>query len=119
MVEVSKYMYRLLMYDFDSIFMNANPKNASLFILMNLFYFCSSILLTLVMIELLVSFMCDTFDRVLGEEKAAKNYERAQLIYQYEKDLEKDMIPKEHFLVVVSCISDQQRLDHNTMRHKL
>jgi glycopeptide antibiotics resistance protein len=75
--EVSRYVYRIFMYDFDSIFMNSTSKKDSLFYLMNLFFFCSSFILTLVLIEMLVAFMCDTFDRVLGEEKAAKNFERA------------------------------------------
>ena len=66
--EVSRYVYRIFMYDFNSIFMNATPESASLFYLMNLFFFCSSFILTLVLIEMLVAFMCDTFDRVLGEE---------------------------------------------------
>lgn len=52
-----------------------------------MFFFLSSFVMTIVLVELLIGFMCDTFDRVLGSEKTAKNYEQAQLIYKYEKHL--------------------------------
>lgn len=56
--------------------MNSTEKS-SLYIAMQLFFFVSTFILTIILTELMIAFMCDTFDRVLGEEKSAKNYEFA------------------------------------------
>ena len=76
LLAIFKFVYRIFMYDFDSIFMNSD-NTQKLYYLMQFFFFGSSFVLTCVLIELLVAFMCDTFDRVLGEDKSAKNYELA------------------------------------------
>ena len=74
----------------------------------------SSFILTLVLIYILIAIMCDTFDSVLSQEMSAFNYERAQLIYKYEKRMTPYMIDSfrkqgafEKYLFIVDCMVEE------------
>ena len=59
---IKKYLnFRIVMFDFDSIFLKSTP-NQPLYPLLQLFFFASSFIITITLIELLIGFMCDTFD---------------------------------------------------------
>ena len=75
-----KKVFLIVMFYFDEMFMYSTP-DQKLQWGFQLFFFVASFVLTVIMIEMLVGFMCDSFDRVLGSEKTAKNYETAQMLY--------------------------------------
>jgi hypothetical protein len=59
-----------------------------------LFFYLTTFFLTIIVINIVVAIIGDTYDRVQSQEKIASNYERALLIYQYEKKMSKTTIEK-------------------------
>ena len=43
--------------------------------------------MTLILVNVLISILCDTFDNVLSQEINAFNYERAVLIHDYQQKM--------------------------------
>ncbi len=72
------------MFIFDANYFLKSHINSSLSTSHTIFVLISSFLLVVILINLLVSIIVDTYDRVLGQEVVASNYDRANILYEYE-----------------------------------
>ena len=80
--------YRALLGDFGSM----NSMVSDLDILSWIIFLCMSLLMMIIMLNLLIAIISDTYDKVMGVEKLANAYEKTNIIVDIEKTLPRTII---------------------------
>ena len=79
-----KLVYRLMIGDFDDFFKSSTIELVNF---LYVFFVFATILMMIVLLNLVIAIVSETFAKVTGAETLANNYERANIIYDIEKEI--------------------------------
>ena len=86
--------------DFADFFNNSDDTSTELTNLFWIFFLLATLIVMVIMLNLVIAIICDTYDKVIGAELLANNYERASILY----DLEKELSAKAKYYIKASGI---------------
>ena len=106
---VFQYTYRLILGDTAGYLQDTTSTAPKLDVLLWFFFVIGSFVMVIVMLNLLISIISDTYDQVVGASTLTNNFERALIINEYEKSMdqnERDELIKtiyQPYLFIADC----------------
>ena len=122
--QVIQIIFRLITGDYSGYFTDSESTNPNLSFLIWLLFLISTFFIAIVLMNLLIAILGDTYGTVVGSENLANNYEKALLIVDYENMLskqEKDDLAEKDFkgYLFYSDIPDENFDESERMRDKV
>ena len=84
-----KIFYRLLLGDFDDYFLSPDDFSSDLPNMIWAIFVFSTLFLVVIILNLLIAIISDTYDKVIGAEMLANNYEKITIIQDIEQEIKK------------------------------
>ena len=110
-------VYRVILGD-NGLFDNLNTMNSYIAFLLWIFFFITTLFMMIIMLNLLISILGDSYDKISGREVLANNYEKTSIIYEIDytlTDLTKKSLKNkkilEKYLVIVRL--NEESVDEN------
>ena len=89
-----KYFYFSILGDFNDFFITPENFSADLPNLVWIIYIFSTLLMNIVILNLLVAVISDTYSNVVGNEMLANNYEKMTILQDIEKEISNKELSK-------------------------